>query len=53
MLAVVLFATSLFFAGLSAKLRSSRATAVTLTLGGIVFVAGLVWIVTMPVHVTT
>jgi hypothetical protein len=53
MLAVVLFATSLFFAGLSAKLRSDRATAATLTLGVIVFLAGLVWIVTMPVHVTT
>jgi hypothetical protein len=53
MLAVVLFASSLFFAGLSAKLDSERATAITFALGAVVFAVGLLWIVTIPVQVST
>jgi hypothetical protein len=48
MLAVVLFASSLFFAGISAKLQSPLATMVTFVLSAVVFLAGLVWIATMP-----
>ena len=50
MLAVVLFASSLFFAGLSTKLRSPLATALTLGLGAAVFVVGVIWIATMPIE---
>ena len=53
MLAVVLFASSLFFAGLSAKLDSERASAITFVLGAVVFLVGLVWIATMPIQVST
>jgi hypothetical protein len=53
MLAVVLFASSLFFAGLSVKVGSERVTAITFVLGAVVFLVGLVWIVTMPVQVST
>jgi hypothetical protein len=44
----VLFASSLFFAGISAKLQSPLATLVTFVLSAVVFLAGLVWIATMP-----
>jgi hypothetical protein len=50
MLAVVLFASSLFFAGLSTKLRSPLATALALGLGGAVFLLGVIWIATMPIE---
>jgi hypothetical protein len=53
MLAVVLFAMSLFFAGISAKLHSFRARAAILGLGWLVFVVALVWIATLPVKLTT
>jgi hypothetical protein len=52
MLAVVLFASSLFFAGISARLESSRARRIALVLGGIAFVGSLVWIATLHVHVS-
>jgi len=48
MLAVVLFASSLFFAGISAKLQSRLVTMVTFLLGAVIFLAGLVWIATIP-----
>jgi hypothetical protein len=52
MLAVVLFASALFFAGLSTKLRSSRAAALILGLGAIVFVATVIWLAFLPIRVS-
>ena len=48
-LGVVLFAVSLFFAGMSAKLRTPRLRLVTLVLGCTVFLGTLTWIATFPV----
>ncbi len=53
MLAVVLFATSLFFAGISGKLHDTRARAAILGVGCAVFIVGLIWIATLPVQLTT
>ena len=53
MLAVVLFASSLFFAGISAKLQTTRARTVILGLGCVVFVATAIWLATFPVRLTT
>jgi len=53
MLAVVLFATALFFAGISAKLHSVRARAAILAIGCAIFLSGLIWIATLPVQLTT
>jgi hypothetical protein len=50
-LAVVLFATSLFFAGISTRLPTTRSRAAILALGCVVFVATLVWVATFPVTV--
>jgi hypothetical protein len=50
-LAVVLFAVALFFAGIGTKLGSDRLTLVTLVLGWAIFLGTLVWIVTSPVSV--
>jgi len=50
---VVLFATSLFFFGLSAKLTTPRARGVLLGIGCVIFLAAVVWVATLPVHVTT
>jgi hypothetical protein len=50
-LAVVLFAVSLFFAGVGTKLGSDRLKLVTLALGWAIFLGTLVWIVTSPVSV--
>jgi hypothetical protein len=52
MLAVVLFATSLFFAGLSSKLGTVRARTWVLGLGFIIFLGTLIWSVTLPVQLT-
>jgi hypothetical protein len=52
MLAVVLFATSLFFAGISSKLGTVRARTWVLGLGFIIFLGTLIWIVTLPVQLT-
>ena len=49
MLAVVLFASSLFFAGLSVKLQGTLEQRVLLGLGSVVFVATLIWLSTLPV----
>jgi hypothetical protein len=52
MLAVVLFASSLFFAGISIKLRTSSARITLLGFGCIVFVGTLAWVLTLPTHLT-
>lgn len=51
-LAVVLFAVSLFFAGMSTRLGSLRLRWTTLALGCILFAGTVVWIATFPVSVT-
>ena len=48
-LAVVLFATSLFFAGISTRLRSSKPQLVILGLGYTLFLGALIWLATFPV----
>ena len=50
-LGVVLFAVSLFFAGMSMKLRSARVRVALLTLGWVMFAGTLIWIATFPVSV--
>jgi hypothetical protein len=51
-LGVVLFATSLFFAGMSTRLRTPRLRLVLLGFGVVVFAATLVWIATSPVSIS-
>ncbi len=51
-LGVVLFATALFFAGMSAKLPSRRIRIVLLGLGVAVFVGAIAWIASSPVSVS-
>ena len=51
-LAVVLFAASLFFAGISTRLRSSTTRMVVLGLGYALFLGNLGWIATFPVSVS-
>jgi hypothetical protein len=51
-LTVVLFAASLFFAGISTRLRSSAARIVTLGLGYALFLGSSIWIATLPVSVS-
>jgi hypothetical protein len=51
-LAVVLFAASLFFAGISTRLHSSAARMVVLGLGYVIFVGSVVWIATFPVSLS-
>jgi hypothetical protein len=51
-LAVVLFAVSLFFAGFSTKLRSWRLQVVLLTTGWLLFVGTVVWLATFPVSIS-
>jgi hypothetical protein len=51
-LAVVLFAASLFFAGISTRLRSPRARMVVLGLGYVLFLGSLIWITTFPVSLS-
>jgi hypothetical protein len=48
-LAVVLFAASLFFAGISTRLRSRMPRTVVLGLGYTLFVGSAIWIATFPV----
>jgi hypothetical protein len=52
MLAVVLFASSLFFAGISTKLRTTEARVAVLGIGCVLFLATAVWLATLPTHVT-
>ena len=48
-LAVVLFAVALFFAGMSAKMRGVGARRVLVVVGGALFLLTLIWIATFPV----
>jgi hypothetical protein len=52
MLAVVLFASSLFFAGISSKLDSIGVRTAILAFGWILFLGTLVWLATLPIRVT-
>jgi hypothetical protein len=52
MLAVVLFASSLFFAGISIKLGSVRVRAAVLGLGWVLFLGTAIWILTLPMRLT-
>jgi hypothetical protein len=51
-LAVVLFASSLFFAGISTRLRSSTTRMVVLGLGCALFLGSVIWIATFPVSLS-
>jgi hypothetical protein len=51
-LAVVLFAASLFFAGMSTKLGSPRLRRVLLGFGLVVFVGTVAWIATFPISIS-
>lgn len=51
-LAVVLFAVALFFAGISTKLSAPRQRATVLALGYLLFLGTVVWLVTFPVTVS-
>ena len=51
-LAVVLFAAALFFAGMSAKLATPRLRRAMLALGLILFVGTVAWLATFPVSVS-
>jgi hypothetical protein len=51
-LAVVLFAVSLFFAGLSTKLGDPRLRSVAVGLGCAVFLGTAIWIATSPISLT-
>jgi hypothetical protein len=50
-LCLVLFAMSLFFAGVSTRLRGEQYRAVVLGIGWALFLGGLVWMLTFPVSV--
>jgi hypothetical protein len=52
MLAVVLFASSLFFAGISTKLGTPRVRAAILGLGWVLFLGTVIWLATFPVQLT-
>jgi hypothetical protein len=51
-LCVVLFAAALFFAGMSARLRTRRLRTVLLAFGVVVFVGTLAWMATFPVSIS-
>jgi hypothetical protein len=51
-LAVVLFASALFFAGISTKLTTERARIAVLGLGCVVFLGTAIWLATLPTHLT-
>jgi hypothetical protein len=52
MLAVVLFASSLFFAGISTKLRVTSARIAVLALGCVLFISTVIWLGTLPIQLT-
>jgi hypothetical protein len=52
MLAVVLFASSLFFAGISTKLRSGRQREAILAFGYVIFTGTVLWIATLPLAIS-
>jgi hypothetical protein len=47
----VLFATSLFFAGISGRLSDERSRGALLVMGCVTFVGTVVWMATFPVIV--
>lgn len=51
-LCVVLFASSLFFAGISTKLVTARSRAAILGLGYLLFLGTVAWILTFPVSIS-
>jgi hypothetical protein len=51
-LGVVLFAAALFFAGMSARLRTRRLRLVLLSFGIVVFVGTVGWLATFPVSIS-
>jgi hypothetical protein len=51
-LGVVLFASALFFAGMSTKLQLRGARVALLTVGCVIFLVALIWIATSPVSVS-
>ena len=51
-LAVVLFAVSLFFAGMSTKLRARRLQILLLGLGTAISLGAIVWLATQPINVS-
>jgi hypothetical protein len=53
MLAVVLFASSVFFAGMSTKLRTRSARWALLGLGSVLFLGTVIWLATLPIQLTT
>jgi hypothetical protein len=52
MLAVVLFASALFFAGLSTKLETHAARRLMLVLSCVLFLGTVAWLVTLPVRLS-
>lgn len=51
-LAVVLFAAALFFAGISTKLSASNQRLVVLAFGYAIFAGTVVWVVTFPISIS-
>jgi hypothetical protein len=51
-LAVVIFAVALFFAGISTKLATRRLQAAMLVLACVVFVGAVAWVLTLPVSLS-
>ena len=51
-LAVVLFASSLFFAGISTKLEGFRFQALIVALGYTLFICTLIWVATFPISLS-
>ena len=51
-LGVVLFAVSLFFAGMSTRLKALRLRQITVAIGCMVFLGTAIWIATSPVSVS-
>lgn len=51
-LCVVLFATSLFFAGISTRLRTDRTRVAVLAMGWLMFLGTLAWMLTFPAHLS-
>ena len=51
-LCVVLFASALFFAGMSTKLRTARLRITLLVFGVVVFLATAAWLATSPISIS-
>lgn len=52
LLALVFFATALFFAAISTKIRSLRQREVLLVLGWVIFIGTAVWMATLPINLS-